>query len=172
MNPSFIRSLAPVLAGAFLLGTAMLADAQVVTTGIVTAVESNTGLVTVRSDQTRRPMYFREMNRAKIMRSSGTPARLDDVWPGMRVTISYAQRAGRWYVGHLAIPDLPRPAAAPDVSWNLTPGERNAIYSKAANDNDITTRPGSRAFTDGDITIRPSRRTVFENDITRRSGNR
>jgi hypothetical protein len=169
MKNSFIRSMVPALAGVFFLFTALASQAQVVTTGIVTAVSAAQGVVTVRSDQNNRSLNYRGMDRAKIMRANGAPAKLEDVWTGMRVTVSYAQRGNRWYVGSLAIPDVPR-YTQDNTVWLLTPGQRHGMY--APRSNDITKRPGNIAASDNDITTKPPRRALFENDITLRNDNR
>jgi hypothetical protein len=169
MNSLLVRFMGPVVVGAFLLGIASLAEAQVVTNGIVVDVSAAEGLLTVRADQSQRPVYFRNMQHAKVQRASGTPAKFEDVWPGMRVTVSYAQRGNRWYVGSVAIPDPPRFATDNSV-WLMTPGQRHGLYARRSND--ITKRPGNTAGSDNDITTKPPRRGLFENDITLRNDNR
>ena len=168
MKFSFVCSMASAVAAAFLLGTATPAEAQVVTTGIVTSV-SPEGLVTVRADSSQRPVNFRNMQRAKIMRASGSPAKYEDLWSGMHVTVYYAQRGNQWYVGSVAIPDVPRYTQDNSV-WLMTPGQRQGAYARRSND--ITKRPGNTAGSDNDITTKPPRRGLFENDITLRNDNR
>ena len=170
MNHSFIRSLVPALAAACFFAGAAPARAQVVTTGIVIGVDPAKGIVTLRSDQTNRATNFVNMQKAPISRASGTVAKLEDVWTGMRVTVSYAQRGGRWYVGRLYIPDPPRYTGSQDATWLMTPGQRQALY--APRSNDITKHSGNRAAFDNDITTKPPRRALFENDITLRNDNR
>ena len=170
MNRSILRSLALAVAGAFFLAALAPAEAQVVTTGIVLGVDPGKGIVTVRSDQTNRATNFVNMQKAPISRASGKPAKLEDVWTGMRVSISYAQLGGRWYVGRLYIPDPPPLPASQDAIWLLTPGQRHGLY--APRSNDITKRAGNRAASDNDITTKPPRRGLFENDITLRNDNR
>ncbi len=169
MKRSFVCPIAVVIAAAFFLD-ASPAEAQVVTTGTVVGVDPEKGLVTVRSDQSNRMINFVNMQKAPISRASGKAAKLEEVWTGMHVSISYAQRAGRWYVGRLYIPDPPRIAASGDAVWLLTPGQRHGLY--APRSNDITKRPGNTAASDNDITTKPPRRGLFENDITLRNDNR
>jgi hypothetical protein len=170
MSRSMIRLLVPALAAAFFFAPRPAAEAQVVTTGVVMGVEPAKGIVTLRVDSTNKPMSFVNMQKAPISRASGKAAKLEDVWTGMRVSVSYAQIAGRWYVARLYIPDPPPPPASQDWIWSLTPGQRRGLY--APRSNDITKRPGNTAATDNDITTKPPRRGLFENDITLRNDNR
>ncbi len=170
MNASSIRSFAPLILGLLVFGATTPSKAQVVTTGVVIGVEPAKGLVSLRVDSTNRAMNFVNMQKAPVSRASGKSAKLEDVWTGMRVTVSYAQIAGRWYVKRLYIPDPPPPPASQDWIWQLTPGQRRGLY--APRSNDITKKAGNTAATDNDITTKPPRRGLFENDITLRNDNR
>jgi hypothetical protein len=46
------------------------------------------------------------------------------------------------------------------------------LRSRAANDGDITTQPGSRALIDNDITTQPGSKAAIDNDITTQPGSR
>jgi hypothetical protein len=65
------------------------------------------------------------------------------------------------------IPDT-QAAAAPAGS-ELTTAEQKALNSKAANDGDITTKPGVKARIDDDVTTQPGKKDPRDPDITKKT---
>ncbi len=133
-----------------------------VSTGIVQGVATKTGALTIRSNETSRPITFYGMEKASIARESGTPAALADVQPGMQVTVRYAVRGDRWYINKVLLPDA---TSAPALA-TIPAGSDPALRSPAARDGDITTQPGSKAMIDRDITTQPGSKAAIDRDIT------
>lgn len=162
------------LLSALLLGVAASAIAQAPsTTGTVMALSRETGHVTVLPGSSQRPLYFRDMKRARYLYGSGRRASFDNLRAGQVVTVEYLHRGNAWYVGRVILPnptDRPYPQMPPG---GLVTAERRATTSRAANDRDITTHPGTKARIDGDITTQPGRTDPYTNtDITKRPDNR
>ena len=157
------RSFTSLLAAAALwLGSAVVSQAQEpVSTGIVQGLVPKAGTLTLRSDQTSRPITFYGMDRANIYAADGRPAVVADLQPGMQVTVQYAVRGNRWYISKVLLSEQ-RPAPIASAPVNAEP----ALRSRAATDRDITTQPGSRAAIDYDITTQPGNNAAYDNDIT------
>lgn len=132
-----------------------------VSTGIVHGMVEKAGVLTLRSDQNQRLLTFHGMDKANVFTADGQPAKMADMQVGQRVTVQYATRDGKWYISKVI---LPAPAAAPAAGLpvNVDP----AVRSRAANDRDITTQPGSAARIDGDITTQPTNNAAVDRDIT------
>jgi hypothetical protein len=69
-----------------------------VTTGVVTEVIPKTGVLTVLSDQTHKPVTFYGAGKSNIFSTDGAPAQLVDLTVGRQVTVRYAERNGAWYI--------------------------------------------------------------------------
>jgi hypothetical protein len=156
------HSFASVLAAAVLaVGTPALVAQEPVSTGTIQGVVPKAGTLTLRSDQTTRPITFYGMDRANIFTADGKPALVGDLQPGMKVTIQYAIKGERWYISKVLLPEQ-RPAVVTGAPVNLDP----ALISPALRDGDITTQPGAKAAVDGDITTKPTGNAAVDGDIT------
>lgn len=100
-----------LLASLLLLGSALPSWAQNVTTGVIEQIAPETGVLTVRSAQTKRPITFYGMDKAMLVQAQGRTPSLRDLTPGMSVTVQYAVRNKQWFVDKLIYGDE-RPAAA------------------------------------------------------------
>jgi len=150
------------------LGSITVSHAQEpVSTGTVLGLAPAAGTLTIRSDQTSSALTFYGMERANIFTSDGGVAVIDNVQPGMRVTVQYAVRGNRWYISKVILPE-----DRPPVVLNVPAAVFPALRSRAANDGDITTQPGSRALIDNDITTQPGSKAAIDNDITTQPGSR
>ena len=124
-----------------------------ISAGKVVGVSVQDGIIVMKSGGTGNNISFSGMDRVPIRTASGRAVALSAVDPGMSITVHYVNKRGHWYVANAIIPDAaPTPATLP-----VTRGERRALSSKAANDNDITTQPGVKARLDRDITTQPAR---------------
>jgi hypothetical protein len=156
------RSLASFLAAAVLaVGTPALLAQEPVSTGIIQGVVPKAGTLTIRSDQTTRPITFYGMDRANIFTADGKPALIGDLQPGIKVTVQYAIKGERWYISKVLLPEQ-RPVAVTGAPINVDP----AVISPAARDGDITTQPGAKAAVDRDITTQPTGNAAVDGDIT------
>lgn len=88
-----------------LLGSALPSWAQNVTTGVIERIAPETGVLTVRSTQTQRPITFYGMDRAMLVQAQGRTPSLKDLVPGMSVTVQYAVRNKQWFVDKLIYGD-------------------------------------------------------------------
>lgn len=163
-----------LLSLALIVGAALPARAQAPsTTGTITAFSRETGELTVLPGGGNRPVYFREMKRARYYYGSGRRTTFDYLQEGQVITVEYTRRGDRWYVGRVVLPnpnDRAYPAMPPS---GLVSAERRAATGRAANDGDITTQPGTKARLDRDITTQPGRTDPRTNtDITKRPDNR
>lgn len=122
-----------------------------VSTGIVQGTVPAAGTLTIRSDQTTTPLTFWGMERANIFTADGQLATVGDIEPGMPVTVQYAVRGKRWYISKVILPEQ-RANVVIGAPINIDP----ALRTRAANDNDPTTNPGSAAAIDNDITTVPA----------------
>jgi hypothetical protein len=84
----------------------------VVTTGIVESVSLPQGTMTVRSDQTKRPMVFFGLGAAMLVNGNNGPATLADLKAGIPVTVRYAARGKDWYVEKITYGDTKDTPAA------------------------------------------------------------
>jgi Cu/Ag efflux protein CusF len=132
-----------------------------VSTGIIHGLVEKAGVLTLRSDQNQRLLTFHGMDQANVFTADGQPAKMADMKVGDRVTVQYATRNGKWYISKVILP-APTAAPAAGLPVNVDP----AVRSRAANDRDITTQPGSRARIDNDITTQPTNNAAFDRDIT------
>jgi hypothetical protein len=149
-------------AAAALLVSAPLTQAQEpVSTGVIQGLAPKAGTLTLRSDQTTRPVTFYGMDKANIFTADGKVAKIADLQPGMKATVQYAVRENRWYVSKVILAEQ-RNTIVTGAPVNGDPAAR----SKAANDGDITTQPGSKAAIDNDITTQPANRAATDGDIT------
>jgi hypothetical protein len=156
----------PRLAAQEVLGSEKVVSAPI-STGSVVSVDRPNALIVIQSAETQAPITFYGMNKARVETKSGRLATFEDVQPKMPVTVYYTPVEGRWYVGRVLIPDtqaVPVPAGS-----ELTAAEQKALNSKAANDGDITTKPGVKARIDGDITTKPGKKDPRDPDITKKS---
>ena len=151
---SFSSLLAAAVVG---LGTITVSQAQEpVSTGTIQGFVPRAGTLTLRSDQTSRPITFYGVDRANIFTEDGQPAVIGDLQTGMKATVQYAVRGKRWYISKIILPGQRAvadqgQAAATGAPLYLDP----ALRTPAAMDDDITTQPGSKARIDNDITTRP-----------------
>jgi hypothetical protein len=131
MKTIFRLSLVALL---LLLGSALPAWAQNVTTGTIERISPDTGVLTVRSNQTKRPVTFYGMDKAMLVQAQGRTPSLKDLAPGMSVTVQYAVRNNQWFVdkliygdeqpgGAAAVPPLPPHTTVPPVAptRNISP---------------------------------------------------
>jgi hypothetical protein len=138
-----------------------------ISTGSVVSANRQDGVMVILSTETRGPITFHGMNKARVETRSGRLATFADVQPKMPVTVYYTPVEGRWYVGRVLIPDTQTAVAT--TSSELTSGEQKALRSKAANDGDITTEPGVKARIDDDVTTQPGKKDPRDSDITKKS---
>lgn len=158
------RTLVPFFAAAaLLLGTLPSGAQETVSTGTIQGVVPQVGTLTIRSDQTTRPLTFWGMDRANIFTADGQPAVVGDLVPGMRVTVQYAVQGKRWLISKVIL-DAQRPPVVAGAPIYVDP----ALNTPAARDGDITTTPGSAAAVDRDITTQPADNAAFDGDITTR----
>lgn len=136
-----------------------------ISTGTVVALDPQNATMIVQSNETRGPITFYGMNKARVETGSGRVVTFADVQPKMPVTVHYTPVEGRWFVGRVLIPDAQ--AVAPVAP--LTSAEEKALRSKAANDGDITTEPGVKARIDDDITTQPGKKDPLDPDITKKT---
>ncbi|RYD74620.1 MAG: hypothetical protein EOP84_19600, partial [Verrucomicrobiaceae bacterium] len=148
-------SLSSLVAAAVLgLGSITVSQAQEpVSTGTIQGLVPRAGTLTLRSDQTSRPITFYGIDRATIFTEDGQPALIGDLEAGMKATIQYAVRGNRWYISKIILPGARAPISQADAAVagapiNLDP----ALRTPAALDDDRTTQPGSKAAIDGDRT--------------------
>ncbi len=162
-------SLGSLVAAAVLwLGSITATQAQeLVSTGLVQGLAPRAGILTLRSDQTSRPITFYGIDRATIFTADGQPALIGDLQPGMQATVQYAMRGKRWYISKIILA-AQRPSVVVGAPLYVNP----ALRSPAALDGDITTQPANNAAFDGDITTRPANNAAFDGDITTRPGSR
>jgi len=136
-----------------------------ISTGAVVSIDPENATMIIQSNETRAPITFYGMNKARIETGAGRVATFVDVQPKMPVTVYYTPIEGRWYVGRVLIPDAQ--AVLPNTA--LTSAEEKALRSKAANDGDITTVPGVKARIDDDITTKPGKKDPRDPDITKKA---
>lgn len=162
----------PLALGLLLLGTVPAPAQEVVTSGTVTAVSRQDGGLTLLPGASQRPVYFRELHRARLLFGSGKRATFADFREGQLATVYYTRRADRWYVVKVVLAD-PSVVAYPAMPpGGLTTAERRGTTSRAATDGDITTQPGSKARIDRDITTQPGSKDPSDSDITKRTDRR
>ncbi len=125
-------------------------------------------MLTMRSDQNQRLITFYGMEKANAFTADGQPAKMADMQVGQRITVQYATRGDKWYISKVILPAMTAPAAGGSTPVNVDPATR----SRAANDGDITTQPGSKAMIDRDITTRPGSKAAIDNDITTQPGSK
>ena len=143
-----------------------------VSTGKVIALDKTAGTMQVRSEQTAQPITFYGLQVAKVETSTGRAVPFAEVAMETPVTVHYSVRDGRWFVAKVVIPET-NPVTTPEVvTLPLTGAEIKALNSKAAQDGDITTKPGVKARIDGDITTKPGKKDPADPDITKKSENR
>jgi hypothetical protein len=91
-----------LLAALLLLGvssaTALAQAEGRVTTGVIEKISPETGVMTVRSQQTHRPLTFYGVDKAMLVHTLGKQPMITDLAPGMQVTIRYAARGKQWFV--------------------------------------------------------------------------
>ena len=157
---------------ATLLGSAISAAAQAPgTTGTVIVLSREAGWVTIMPGGSQRPVYFRNMQRARYVYADGRRASFHHIDEGQIVTVQYTRRGNQWYVGQVILPNSSSGGRYPGLPPSLSAVERSGL--RAATDRDITTQPGSKATTDRDITTQPGRTDPRTNtDITKRPDNR
>lgn len=136
-----------------------------ISTGTVVALDPENATMIVQSNETRGPITFYGMNKARVETGAGRVVTFADVQPKMSVTVHYTPIEGRWFVGRVLIPDSQ--AVVPAAP--LTSSEEKALRSKAANDGDITTEPGVKARIDDDITTQPGKKDPRDPDITKKT---
>lgn len=135
----------------------------VISTGRVLEVDPRNGSMILRAENTGTPLLFRHLDRAPVF-ADGTRASFGHIVPMQHVTVYYQVAGDRWVVSRVLLQNpLPPPAPVPA----LTPAERKALFSRAANDGDITTEPGVKARIDDDITTRPGFNDPAERDRTK-----
>ena len=124
----------------------------------------------VNSTQTGKPITFYGLEKSAVMNRTGTALTLADVKAGALISVHYQPRGDRWFVSRIVVPEPPPvvPSAAP----SLTVSEAAAVRSKAANDGDITTKPGTKARIDADRTTQPGKKDPADPDITKRGDNK
>jgi hypothetical protein len=104
----------PLAAALCLSAWALPAQAQDgrVTTGIVESVSLENGTMTVRTDQTQRPMIFSGIGAAMLVNGKGKPPTITDLKPGIPVTVRYASKNKVWYVEKIIYGDETQTPAA------------------------------------------------------------
>lgn len=137
--------LASLSAAALWLTGVPQAAAQTVSTGIVQGVAPTIGAMTIRSNETARPITFYEMERATIFSEDGNPAVLSDLEPGMEITVQYAVRRNRWYISKVIIPA--NEATTLESLSPIPPVYVEPALRIPATRADITHQPGSRSTT-------------------------
>ena len=158
------------LAAVSLLASPLHAQGPV-TTGTVVSVAKEGGTIIVNSTQTGKPITLYGLEKASVMNSTGTALTIADVKPGALVSVHYQPRGDRWFVSRIVVPETPA-ATVPAATPTLTTSEAAALRSKAANDGDITTEPGTKARIDGDRTTQPGKKDPADPDITKRGDNK
>lgn len=157
--------IASLSAAALWLNGAPQAVAQEpVSTGVVQGVAPKTGVLTIRSNQTQRPVTFYGIDKATIT-AGQRPALITDIQPGMLVTVQYAIRGDKWYISKLLLPENTVSSLAP-ATVTVPVAVDPALRTPAARDDDRTTQPGSKAAVDGDITTTPAGRAAVDDDRT------
>lgn len=157
---------APQLAAQEVLGSEQVV-AGPISTGRVTSVDGTHGTMIIQSTETRGPITFYGMSKARVETSKGQLATLQRVLPGMPVTVYYTPIEGKWHVAKVLIPENFTAPAQPGTE--LTGSEVKALTSKAANDGDLTTEPGVKARIDDDITTKPGTKDPRDPDITKKT---
>lgn len=137
-----------------------------ISTGSVVALDGKKSLMIIQSAETQGPITFYGMDKARVETSTGRLATFAELRPQMPVTVYYTPVEGRWFVGRVLIPET-QAVITPGTS--LTTAEQKALASKAANDGDITTKPGVKARIDGDITTKPGTKDPRDPDITKKT---
>jgi hypothetical protein len=137
-----------------------------ISTGSVLSIDSRDGLMVIQSAETGGPITFYGMNKARVETRTGRVATFADVRTQTPVTVHYTPVEGRWYVGKVIIPES---QTVPAADAGLTSAEQKALNSKAANDGDITTKPGVKARIDADITTQPGKKDPRDPDITKKT---
>jgi hypothetical protein len=159
-----------LLIAQLLLVTPRLMAQGPVTTGTVVSVTKEAGTIIVNSTQTGKPITMYGLEKAAVMNPTGTALTLADVKPGALVSVHYQPRGDRWFVSRIVVPE--KAPAVPNATPSLTVPEVAAAKSKAANDGDITTQPGTKARIDGDRTTQPGKKDPADPDITKRPDNK
>jgi hypothetical protein len=162
----FALTILPRLSAQEVLGSEKVVAAPI-STGSIVSVDRPNALMVIQSAETQGPITFYGMDKARVETKSGRLVTFADVQPKMSVTVYYTPVEGRWYVGRVLIPDTQ--AAATPAGSELTTAEQKALNSKAANDGDITTKPGVKARIDGDITTKPGKKDPRDPDITKKT---
>jgi hypothetical protein len=137
----------------------------VVSTGRITNVSNQAGVIALRVDQTGAQLVFEGMNNVPIYFADGRAASFADLEVDRHATIYYGSQGGRWVVAKVMLGAPPTPVAPAPAA---THSEERALKSPAANDGDITTQPGTKARIDNDITTKPGSKDPLEHDITRK----
>jgi hypothetical protein len=140
-----------------------------ISTGSVISIDQRDGLMVIQSAETGGPITFYGMNKARVETKTGRAAAFADVRPQTPVTVHYTPVEGRWYVGKVIIPESQTEPAATATATGLTAAEQKALNSKAANDGDITTKPGVKARIDSDITTQPGKKDPRDPDVTKKT---
>src|SRR5688500_379565 len=156
MKNRHLRSALFFLAAISLLAGPLRAQGPV-TTGTVVSVAKEGGTMIVNSTQTGKPITLYGLQKASVMNPTGTALTSPDVNPGALVSVHYQPRGTRGFVSRIVVPETP-PATVPAATPTLTTAEAAAVRSKAANDGDITTEPGTKARLDGDRTPQPGKK--------------
>lgn len=117
------------LAASLLLGVSSTpALAQVegrVTTGVIEKISPDTGVMTVRTQQTQRPMTFYGIDKAMLEHTLGKQPTITDLAPGMPVTIRYAVRGKQWFVDKITYGES---APGPGIlTGNTTPTNSTGV---------------------------------------------
>lgn len=133
--------------------------------GEVIGVAPETGSLVISSGP-KAKISFTGMNQATIVSKDGKAMALQDLKPGMEVTVTYQIKGIDWVVSR-AIVAPAEPGAATTVPAPAAPPPSVADpKAKSLYDGDQTTKPGSAAAVDGDITTKPPRAAGTDGDIT------
>jgi len=162
---------------------------ELVSTGIIAGLQPKEGTLTIRSDQTNGIVTFFGADKANIFTSDGQPYLLQNLKPGVKVTIQYAARGEKWYISKMILPPgVTPPEAAPAAPAAQAAPAAGSAGPQAAAVGATTALPGgntniaidalppravngdpaalSKAANDGDITTNPGRKAAIDNDIT------
>jgi hypothetical protein len=170
MKTTIAYSLLAGIFAASLLAQQTEVPQSLISTGSVVSVSNQDGSLTLRVEQSGKPLLFSNMDKAPVFYADGRRATFAEIRLGEHATVYYAQAQRGWVVGKVVIsnPSPPVPAVGQATPSALTRAEQKALQSKAANDGDITTKPGVKARIDNDITTKPGEKDPAERDITRK----
>ena len=167
MNTLLRLSLAASLFLGFSSAPALAQAEGRVTTGVIEKISTDTGVMTVRSQQTQRPITFYGIDKAMLVHTLGKQPMITDLAPGMPVTIRYAARGKQWFVDKITYGES---APGPGIlNGNATPTNVTGTTAPAIPTTIVPTQPAAAGVPSGAQSTVPAGQPIVPTQSTSRT---